>query len=138
MTDSSPRASGQCHCGAIRYSMPTAVEHHALCNCQDCRRHSGAPLVGWALVGQDELDLNGTPKIYASSEHGRRHFCADCGTGLFYTNEAIFPGKIDVQSATLDDPDLIPAGAQIQTAERIGWMERLNDLPAFERYPPFE
>ena len=135
MTESSPRASGQCHCGAIRYSMPTAVEHHALCNCQDCRRHSGAPLVGWALVGQDELDLSGTPKIYASSEHGRRHFCADCGTGLFYTNEAIVPGKIDVQSATLDDPDLIPPGAQIQTAERIGWMERLNDLPAFERYP---
>jgi len=138
MTDSSPRASGQCHCGTIRYSMPTAVEHHALCNCHDCRRHSGAPLVGWALVGQDELDVSGTPKIYASSEHGRRHFCADCGTGLFYTNEAIFPGKIDVQSATLDDPDLIPPGAQIQTAERIGWMERLNDLPAFERYPPFE
>ncbi|OWQ91748.1 GFA family protein [Sphingopyxis witflariensis] len=138
MTDSSPRASGQCHCGAIRYSMPTAVEHHALCNCQDCRRHSGAPLVGWALVGQDELDVSGTPKIYESSENGRRHFCGDCGTGLFYTNEAIFPGKIDVQSATLDDPDLIPPGAQIQTAERIGWMERLNDLPAFERYPPFE
>lgn len=135
MTDSSPRASGQCHCGAIRYSMPTAVEHHALCNCQDCRRHSGAPLVGWALVGQDELELSGTPKIYASSENGRRHFCGDCGTGLFYTNEAIFPGKIDVQSATLDNPDLIPPGAQIQTAERIGWMERLNDLPAFERYP---
>ena len=138
MTDSSPRASGQCHCGAIRYSMPTAVEHHALCNCQDCRRHSGAPLVGWALVGQDELDVSGTPKIYASSEHGRRHFCSDCGTGLFYTNESIFPGKIDVQSATLHDPDLIPPGAQIQTAERIGWMERLGSLPAFERYPPFE
>lgn len=135
MTESSPRASGQCHCGAIRFSMPTAVEHHALCNCQDCRRHSGAPLVGWALVGQDELELSGTPKIYASSENGRRHFCGDCGTGLFYTNEAIFPGKIDVQSATLDDPDLIPPGAQIQTAERIGWMERLGDLPAFERYP---
>ena len=135
MTDSSPRASGQCHCGAIRYSMPTAVEHHALCNCQDCRRHSGAPLVGWALVGQDELELSGTPKIYESSENGRRHFCSDCGTGLFYTNEAIFPGKIDVQSATLDNPDLIPPGAQIQTAERIGWMERLSDLPAFERYP---
>lgn len=135
MTDSSPRASGQCHCGAIRYSMPTAVEHHALCNCQDCRRHSGAPLVGWALVGRDELEVSGTPKIYASSELGRRHFCADCGTGLFYTNDAIFPGKIDVQSATLDNPDLIPPGAQIQTAERIGWMERLNDLPAFERYP---
>ena len=25
MTEQAPRASGQCHCGAIRYSMPTAV-----------------------------------------------------------------------------------------------------------------
>jgi hypothetical protein len=129
------RASGQFHCGAIRYSMPTAVEHHALCHCRDCRRHAGAPMVGWALVGQADLEMSGTPKIYASSEHGRRHFCGDCGTGLFYTNEAVFPGKIDVQTGTLDDPDLIPAGAQIQVAERIGWMEKLDQMPAFNRYP---
>ena len=135
MSDTPARATGQCHCGAIRYSMPTSVVHHALCNCQDCRRHSGAPLVGWALVGQDELEVTGTPKIYASSDHGRRHFCGTCGTGLFYTSEAVFPGQIDVQSATLDDPDLIPAQVQIQTAERIGWMETLGDLPTFERYP---
>lgn len=135
MPEATPRAAGRCHCGAIRYSMPTAVEHHALCHCTDCRRHAGAPLVGWALVSRDELDLSGTPAIYASSEHGRRHFCGACGTGLFYTNEAIFPGKIDVQTATLDDPDLIPAEAQIQTAERIGWMARLDALPTFERYP---
>ena len=135
MTDFPARASGQCHCGAIRYSMPTAVEHHALCHCQDCRRHSGAPMVGWALVNRSDVEMTGTPKIYASSEHGRRHFCPDCGSGLFYTNEAIFPGQIDVQTATLDDPDLIPAGAQIQIAERIGWMEKLNEMPAFNRYP---
>lgn len=138
MTDTPQTASGQCHCGAIRYTMPTAVEHHALCHCQDCRRHAGAPMVGWALVNQADIQIDGTAKIYASSEHGRRHFCGDCGSGLFYTNDAIFPGQIDVQTATLDDPDLIPAQAQIQTAERIGWMANLDQLPSFERYPPFE
>jgi hypothetical protein len=118
--------------------MPTAVEHHALCHCSDCRRHAGAPMVGWALVAEADLELSGTPKIYASSEHGRRHFCGDCGTGLFYTNDQIFPGKIDVQSGTLDDPDLIPAGAQIQVDERIGWMETLDEMPSFARYPGME
>jgi hypothetical protein len=24
----------------------------------------------------------------------------------------------------------------VQTAERIGWMERAHELPTFERYPP--
>ena len=135
MTEQAIRARGQCHCGAIHYVMSTAVEHHALCHCSDCRRHAGAPMVGWGLVGTDDIEISGTPKIYASSEHGRRHFCGDCGTGLFYTNDQIFPDQIDVQTATLDDPDVIPAQAQIQTAERIGWMAHLDDLPQFERFP---
>ncbi|WP_066795313.1 GFA family protein [Sphingomonas soli] len=126
---------GQCHCGAIRYEMPGEVAHHAACHCTDCRRATGAPLVSWALTSAEAIRIEGTPRVYASSEHGRRHFCGDCGTSLFYTNEVIFPGMIDVQSATLDDPGEIPIQAQIQTAERIGWMATLHELPAFERYP---
>jgi len=79
---------------------------------------------------------NGTPKVYASSEHGRRHFCPNCGTGLFFTNEKVLPGIIDVQSATYDNPDSVPARAHIQVADRISWMERAHELPVFERYPP--
>lgn len=126
---------GGCHCGAVRYTMPEQVAHHALCHCTDCRRASGAPAVAWAMAPADQVTVTGETTIYASSEHARRHFCPKCGTSLFYTNDAIFPGLIDVQSATLDDPDAIPLGGQIQTAERIGWMERLGDLPSFERYP---
>lgn len=126
---------GGCHCGAIRYEMTAEVAHHALCHCTDCRKASGAPAVAWAMAAADQVTITGEPLTYASSEHGRRLFCGACGTSLFYTNEVIFPGMIDVQSATLDDPDSIPLQAQIQTAERIGWMEHLEDLPAFERYP---
>ena len=130
------QVNGQCHCGAIRYSMPTAVEHHTICHCKDCRRHAGAPAVSWAMASADAVTISGSPVVYASSEHGRRHFCGTCGTGLFYTNDAIFPGMIDVQTSTLDDPDAIPVQAQIQLADRIGWMQGLDALPGFERYPP--
>jgi hypothetical protein len=78
----------------------------------------------------------GTPKVYAPSQHGRRHFCPDCGTGLFYINAEMLPGIIDIQSATYDDPDSVLARAHIQVAERIRWMERAHELPAFERFPP--
>lgn len=128
--------SGGCHCGAVRYEMPAEVAHHALCHCTDCRRASGAPAVAWAMAPADQVKITGPTVTYASSEHGRRMFCGRCGTSLFYTSDVVFPGMIDVQSATLDDPDSIPLQAQIQTAERIGWMQRLDDLPAFDRYPP--
>ena len=127
--------SGGCHCGAVRYEMTAEVAHHALCHCTDCRKASGAPVTAWAMAAADQVTVTGEPLTYASSEHGRRLFCGACGTSLFYTNEVVFPGMIDVQSATLDDPDAIPLQAQIQTAERIGWMTHLGDLPAFERYP---
>ena len=126
---------GQCHCGAVHYEMPVETIHKAICHCSDCRRHSGAPMVAWGLVNKDQLKVQGQTKEYASSTSGRRHFCANCGTGLFYTNDVIFPGQIDVQIATLDNPDEISPDVQIQTAERIGWMEGIERMPEFERYP---
>lgn len=129
--------TGQCHCGAIRYEVSGEPVHHCLCHCTDCRRHAGAPVVSWSLFPNANFAITrGQPRSYASSEHGRRLFCGDCGTSLFYTNDAIFPDATDVQSATLDDPDAYPVQAQIQTAERIGWMNNAHELPQFERYPP--
>lgn len=127
--------TGRCHCGAVRYEMSAETIHAALCHCADCRRHAGAPMVMWGLVPREGITISGEVATYESSEHGRRQFCPACGTSLFYLNEEIFPGMIDVQTATLDDPDAIAPAAQIQIAERIGWMERADQLPKFERYP---
>jgi hypothetical protein len=109
--------------------------HHALCHCSDCRRHAGAPMVGWAMFKSGQVAIEGEPVIYASSEHGRRHFCGACGTGLFYTNEAILPGITDIQSGTLDAPGALPAQVHIQVADRIAWMKDISGLPEFERFP---
>ncbi len=128
---------GGCHCGAIRYRVEGDPVYHAICHCSDCRGATGAPLVSWALFPNAQFAVTqGEAKAYASSENARRHFCADCGTSLFYTNETVFPDMTDIQSGTLDNPDTIPLGIHVQTAERIGWMKNAHELPQFERYPP--
>lgn len=128
--------TGGCHCGAIRYEVSGKPQHVALCHCKDCRKSAGAPMVSWAAFAEDELKVTkGEPKAFNSSGETWRSFCADCGTGLFYRNQTFLPGIVDIQSATLDDPDALPAGAHIQTAERIKWMETAHSLPAFERFP---
>jgi hypothetical protein len=128
---------GGCHCGAIRYEATGNAITHALCHCSDCRRHAGAPMVGWTMFRAEAVTVTkGTARTYASSEHGRRQFCGDCGTGLFYTNATMLPGIIDIQSGTFDDPDAVPARVHIQVAERIGWMATAHELPKFDRYPP--
>jgi hypothetical protein len=130
--------TGGCHCGAIRYQAEGDALTHALCHCVDCRRHAGAPMVGWTMYPETAVKVTkGAPKVYKSSEHGRRQFCAECGTGLFYVNAQMLPGIVDIQSATYDDPAAVPAQAHIQV-DRIPWMARAHELPAFDRYPPQE
>lgn len=126
---------GGCNCGAIRYEMAKEVMHHTLCHCTNCRKATGAPAVSWALVRNDQISITGTPVAYESSPGTYRSFCGACGTSLFYTNQAIFPDMTDVQSATLDDPNALTLMAQIQTAERVGWMANLHSLPSYERFP---
>jgi len=131
--------AGGCHCGAIRYEVEGDPLTHALCHCSDCRRHAGAPMVGWTMYHEAALRvMKGSPKIYHSSQHGRRHFCERCGTGLFYYNAEVLPGIVDVQSATYDTPEAVPARIHIQVAERIHWMERAHELPQYQRFPPHE
>ena len=128
---------GGCHCGAIRYAIEGEAITHLLCHCADCRRHAGAPMVGWTAYPAEALAVKkGVTKTYRSSEQGSREFCADCGTGLFYRNALLLPGIVDVQSATLDNPDAVPAEMHIQVAERIGWMRTVHLLPECERFPP--
>ncbi|MBL4610765.1 MAG: GFA family protein, partial [Pseudomonas sp.] len=106
------------------------------CHCRDCQRAAGAPAVSWAMFPESALTVTqGTPRTINSSGAAMRSFCAKCGSGLFYRNETFLPGIVDVQTATLDAPDALPPSVQIQVAERLGWMQHMQELPAFTRFP---
>jgi hypothetical protein len=94
-------------------------------------------MIAWIAFKSCDVSITkGEPKCRASSDLARRSFCADCGTGLFYTNEALLPGLTDIQSATLDDAEADAPSIHVQYAEHLSWTEKLHELPQFERYPP--
>jgi hypothetical protein len=120
----------------VRYEVEGEPEHVALCHCSDCRKSSGAPMVAWAAFRDEDFKVTkGEAKNRNSSGSSMRSFCPDCGTGLWFRNAEFLPGIVDVQSATMDDPDALKPEAHIQTAERIGWMASIHELPEFERFP---
>ena len=131
--------SGGCHCGDVRYELTGAPRVVVICHCTDCRRSAGAPFVSWAMYPEASLTvIKGSPRTRNSSGTAMRSFCAQCGTGLFYRNAPIFPGTVDVQSATLDDPNVLAPSMHIQTAERLAWMTELNKLAEYERFPAMD
>lgn len=127
---------GGCQCGAVRFEVDGEAVHNALCHCSDCRASSGAPVVGWFAVKEEQFrQLQGEVTTYHGKNGAERNFCPVCGTGLFYRNQAMLPGLVDVQSATFDEAATLVPQAQIQCAERLPWMENLAALPVFERFP---
>ena len=130
------KIKGGCRCGAVRYEAEGTAAHHALCHCRDCQMASGAPVLAWLAMPSDGFSVTqGEPVRYTAPSGSMRAFCGTCGTPLFFVNEAVLPGIVDIQSVTLDEPDAIPPQAQIQLAERRGYMAALDTLPGFDRFP---
>lgn len=92
-------------------------------------------MVGWIAFREEQVAVTGKPVGYVSSPGALREFCGTCGTGLFYRNQQMLPGIVDIQSATLDAVERHAPGVHIQVAERLGWMTTAHELPTFERYP---
>jgi hypothetical protein len=127
--------SGGCRCGAVRYEASGEPTHSTLCWCKECRGSAGAPAVLWTLFARENVRIEGEPRTYESSPGTMRQFCGTCGTGLFYLNEAIFPGQIDIQGATFDEADAFAPQAHIQVADAPVWITDMAALPKFDRYP---
>jgi len=128
---------GGCHCRAVRYRIDGEPMHTSLCHCPDCRRAAGAPVVAWAMFPTEALKVtHGAPKKRASSPGVERHFCADCGTGLFYFAAEMLPGLVDVTIASFDEPARSPPAVHIWNRHRLPWLSKIDALPAFDELPP--
>lgn len=126
---------GGCHCGASRYKASGTPQHVSVCHCDDCRKCAGAPFVSWAAFSSIDFEFRGDIKTYMSSTHAVRHFCARCGTGLYYVNEEALPGLVDIQTCTLDNPEALTPHLHVQAAEQLKWTLELENLPKFDRFP---
>ena len=131
-----PSLEGGCACGAVRYAAEGTPFHASLCHCIDCRRVLGASPVAWFSVRLKEFRLlRGEMREYRSSPPALRGFCADCGTGLTFRSEDS-PDEIDVATATLDDPGVVPPELHLWTSQALPWALAADGLPRFPQGRP--
>ena len=111
--------SGRCFCGAVRYRATRKPERVELCYCGDCTRAIGSVVTAWARFPTSRFAFtSGEPIRFESSPGITRTFCGRCGTSLTYHYR---DGKrVDVTTATLDDPPGFPPGSE--GPGRPAWM----------------
>ena len=127
---------GGCHCGAIRYRIQGPQPPCGYCHCRDCQQTSGAPTQVWLDVKSENFKIvQGTPSVYESSVSGRRSFCSQCGSQLFFTDitdpEFVYP-----QVGGLDNPNLVNPEMHIWTDSKLNWFNPDDHLPRYARDVP--
>ena len=124
---------GGCLCGRIRYQssgMPYKVSY---CNCNTCRKSTGAPTIVWIMYDQGLVNFTkGAPRIYQSSPGVERGFCGVCGTPLWWQGQWDDKLISMVTVGSMDDPSIYPPDRHSECNNQIEWFEIADDHP---RYP---
>lgn len=120
---------GGCLCGAIRYRLGGEISESAYCHCRTCQQQSGAPVVAWfALSPALFAYTKSTPKAFRASARASREFCGNCGTYLLFREDDPL-ASLGVNTATLDDPALVPPAFHIWCQSRIAWFDTADAFP---------
>ncbi len=124
---------GGCYCGAVRYAVTGEPFDATLCHCADCRRIAGAPAVAWFTAKAEQVRFTGRDATrFASSPAVTRTFCPVCGTGLTFASTKA-PGDVDLATATLDDPGLVPPANHVWVGEALAWEVVGDGLPRYRK-----
>ena len=121
--------TGGCCCGALQYESTSAPVECGFCHCRLCQKTSAAPVLVYASFHVSDFRYStGNPAIYASSVHGHREFCANCGTQIAFRGNDN-PKSVDVNVGSLDDPSIVTPECHIWYESRIPWFVVNDHLP---------
>ena len=113
--------AGGCLCGRIRFIAEGAPYRVGLCHCLDCRKHGGAPFGAFAIFPAAAVTFSGgEPGAYASSTHGGRRSCRNCGSPIFGRDEG--SDEIELHLGSFDEVGMFAPTYELWTIRREPWL----------------
>lgn len=137
-TNKKPFATGSCLCGAVKYTINAQPLRAAQCHCDDCRKSTGTGHASNAFFNKDDVIIEGTTNSFAATNDAGskniRHFCPNCGSRLFGTNN-VNTQIISVSAGTLDDSSWFKPNAIVYHKRKPVWDVMDDSVPTFDEMP---
>ena len=116
--------TGECMCGAVKFTAVAKAPAIVTCHCEMCRRWSSGPFMA---VNCHETAFEGEEHIsrIRSSEWAERGFCANCGSNLFY--RIIERADYQMAAGLIDDPSKLRMSLQVFTDSKPPFYDFANE-----------
>jgi hypothetical protein len=119
---------GRCLCRDINFEYLGAPLETMHCWCESCRRHSSSPVATFVIVDKGSFRYTkGTPVAYQSSPGVTRTHCGRCGSPISYETK----DELALYACALEDPTPLVPTFHAMYAEKMPWIEVLDDLPRY-------
>jgi len=133
--------SGQCYCGACRYTVSAPASHVIHCHCTMCRRLQGSDQTTWVSVPATAFSLHARDadvSRFAVSDRTTKTFCSRCGSTLYHITRGC-EGVIGLLAGTLSDPPPLRPTGHYFYSDRASWTATPSDgLPLYGGPSGFE
>ena len=120
----SAQLSGQCLCGAVKFTAALENMEMGVCHCAMCRRWTGGAFMAVSCKSVNIADESQFG-VYKSSDWGERCFCKACGTTLFWRMQG--GGHIAASAQAFDDPGAFAFTSEIFVDEQPSNYAFAND-----------
>ena len=131
-------ASGKCLCGMVNYSINAEPVKMAQCHCTDCQQSSGTGHFSLAFFPKDKVTIEGNTRSFTTTADDgpeiTRHFCPECGSRLFATNN--INSFMSIAVGCLDDHSWFKPQAIVYNKRKPAWDFMNESLPTFDEMPP--
>lgn len=128
------KVTGGCLCGRVRFECSGENVLSLVCHCRMCQRASGSSFAGIMFFPTNSMQVSaGQTRTYGSSSSGIRHFCAECGSSLFF--ERTSSSLHGILVGALDDPNLFRPTMHICLSAKQDWLALSDGLPCHNEKP---
>ena len=128
--------TASCRCGQLKATVTAEPVRVSVCHCRNCQKRSGSAFAAQARWPKEQVTLEGQSSTFTlagdSGNPATFHFCAQCGSDVYYLIDGKFEDLIAIPLGTFDDPDFGPPAYSVWEKRKHKWVEIVGD--GIERY----